>query len=122
MSARTRWVSFAAAGVLVLVGASAGHAQDSDAIERGNALFQSLCAPCHGAAIGDDGQPLLPGTSALSIKYRGALPAVLEERTDLTLDALRVYLRQGSFSMPPFRQTEITDTEIGDIAAYLTPP
>ena len=105
-------------GMALLQGAPAP-AQDPAAIERGNAKFQYMCAPCHGAGIGDDGRAMLPGTDALRIKYRGALPALLEERGDLTADVIRVYLRRGSWSMPPFRPTEITDAEIEDIAAYL---
>ena len=105
-------------GMALLQGAPAP-AQDPAAIERGNAKFQYMCAPCHGAGIGDDGRAMLPGTDALRIKYRGALPALLEERSDLTADVIRVYLRRGSWSMPPFRPTEITDAEIEDIAAYL---
>ena len=94
-------------------------AQDTDAIERGNAQFQYMCAPCHGAGIGDDGRAMLPGTDALRIKYQGALPALLEERTDLTPELLKIYVRRGTWSMPGFRPTEITDAEIEDIAAYL---
>jgi mono/diheme cytochrome c family protein len=94
-------------------------AQGSDAVTRGNAKFQHSCAPCHGPGAGDDGRAMLPGTDALRLKYRGSLPAVLEERSDLTADAIRVFVRQGSMSMPPFRPTELTDAEIVDIAAYL---
>lgn len=93
--------------------------QDAAAVTRGDAKFQHSCAPCHGDGPGDDGRAMLPGTDALRIKYRGALPALLEERSDLTAEILRVYLRQGSMSMPPFRPTELTDEEIVDIAAYL---
>jgi mono/diheme cytochrome c family protein len=62
---------------------------------------------------------MLPGTDALRIKYRGALPALLTERSDLTYESIRLFVRQGVFSMPPFRPTEITDEEIRDIAAYI---
>ena len=109
--AHTAWV-----GLFV---ASPASAQTRAAIERGNAKFQYMCAPCHGAGIGDDGRAMLPGTDALRIKYRGALPALLEERRDLTAEVLKVYVRRGTWSMPPFRPTEITDAEIEDIAAYL---
>jgi mono/diheme cytochrome c family protein len=104
--------------VLALGFAAAGTAQES-AVQRGNATFQHSCAPCHGAGVGDDGHAMLPGTDALRIKYRGALPALLEQRTDLTEPVLKTYLRHGSFSMPPFRPTEVTDGDIADIAAYL---
>jgi hypothetical protein len=39
--------------------------------------------------------------------------------SDLTSAALKLFVRPGVFSMPPFRPTEITDAEIDDIAAYL---
>jgi mono/diheme cytochrome c family protein len=103
----------------LLLAAAGAHAQGRAAIERGNAKFQYMCAPCHGAGLGDDGRAMLPGTDALRIKYGGALPALLEERSDLTADVLKVFVRRGTFSMPPFRPTEITDAEIEDVAAYL---
>jgi mono/diheme cytochrome c family protein len=106
------------AGLVLLVPAAAP-AQDLPAVERGNAKYQYACAPCHGAGAGDDGRKMLPGTDALRIKYKGKVPALLEERTDLTAKVLRVFLRRGSWSMPPFRPTELTDAEIEDIAAYL---
>lgn len=94
-------------------------AQDSGAIERGRAKFEHSCAPCHGAGRGDDGRAMLPGTDALRIKYRGELPALLEARADLNVDAIRAFLRRGTWSMPAFRPTEVTEAEIRDIAAYL---
>ena len=98
---------------------SAAGAEDASSIQRGMTKFQRTCAPCHGAGPGTDGRPALPGTTALQLKYKGALPALLEARTDLTFDVLKAYLRHGSWSMPPFRKTELTDAEIQDIAAYL---
>ena len=119
-AARCMAQAVALAGLLLGV-ASTGMAQQS-AMQRGNAKFQHSCAPCHGAGVGDDGHAMLPGTDALRIKYKGAVPAVpalLEERTDLTAPVLKVFLRNGSFSMPPFRPTELMDAEIADIAAYI---
>jgi mono/diheme cytochrome c family protein len=98
---------------------TAANAQDSEAVKRGNATFQHTCAPCHGAGLGEDGRPMLPGTTALQIKYKGEIPALLEQRKDLTAPVLTVFLRHGSWSMPPFRPTEVTDDDIADIAAYL---
>jgi len=86
---------------------------------RGKAKFDHTCAPCHGAGVGDDGRAMLPGTDALRIKYQGSLPALLEQRTDLNADAIRTFLRRGTWSMPPFRPTEVTEGDIQDIAAYL---
>jgi mono/diheme cytochrome c family protein len=109
----------AALAAVLLVVTVAVNAADPAAIQRGKTKFELTCAPCHGAGPGNDGRPALPGTAALQLKYKGALPALLEARTDLTFDVLKVYLRHGSWSMPPFRKTELTDAEIQDIAAYL---
>ncbi len=98
--------------------ASAVHAKDGNAM-LGKAKFDHSCAPCHGKGPGDDGRDMLPGTYALQIKYDGELPAALEDRSDLTADVIGVYVRQGTWSMPPFRKTELTDAEITNIAAYL---
>ena len=96
--------------------AACAAAQDE---QQGKAKFDHTCAPCHGAGVGDDGRAMLPGTDALRIKYQGSLPALLEQRTDLNADAIRTLLRRGTWSMPPFRPTEVTERDIQDIAAYL---
>ena len=86
---------------------------------RGQAKFEHTCAPCHADGVGDDGRAMLPGTDALRIKYQGTLPALIEKRTDLNVDAIRTFVRRGTWSMPPFRPTEVTERDILDIAAYL---
>ena len=96
------------------------YAQDSDSVARGKAKFDHSCAPCHAKGPGDDGREMLPGTYALSLKYQGTtVPAALEDRTDLTPEAITVFVRMGTWSMPPFRKTELSDDEINAIAAYL---
>lgn len=107
------------AGLIFVAEPPAAVAQDADAVQRGQAKYLHTCAPCHGRGPGDDGRKMLPGTEALAIKYRGELPAVLEDRPGLTAAVLKVFVRQGSWSMPPFRPTELTDAEIADIAEYL---
>ena len=116
---RTRTLSATSLLVVLAVATSTVRAEESAAIQRGMIKFQHTCAPCHGAGPGNDGRAALPGTAALQLKYKGALPALLEARTDLTFDILKGYLRHGSWSMPPFRKTELTDAEIQDIALYL---
>lgn len=118
MRAMTSTASVLLSGIAVLIAAAPAAAQDR-AVERGKDKFEYMCAPCHGAGPGDDGRAMLPGTDALRLKYRGALPALLTERSDLTYESIRLFVRQGIFSMPPFRPTEITDEEIRDIAAYI---
>ena len=111
--------SLAGAAVLLAAAASFASAQGSASVERGRAKFEHTCAPCHADGVGDDGRAMLPGTDALRIKYQGALPALLEKRTDLNGDAIRMFVRRGTWSMPPFRPTEVTERDIQDIAAYL---
>lgn len=104
---------------LQLCGAAA-LAQNAEAVAYGRTVFQLRCAPCHGADRGaDPGHRMLPGTDALRIKYQGRLPALLEQRTDLTAPVLKTFIRHGTWSMPPFRKTEISDADIDNIAAYL---
>jgi mono/diheme cytochrome c family protein len=111
-------------GALVLgiaVGAVTAAAQPSAAqIARGQELFDYWCATCHGPGIGNDGAPYLPGEAALRAKYQGALPALLQERTDMTPELVKHYVRAGITIMPFFRKTEISDAELNAIASYLT--
>ncbi len=106
-------------GIAIAASASAV-AQDAAPVERGRVLYEYWCAPCHGPGIGNNGAQHLPGTDALRVKYRGALPALLTERTDMAPDLVKTYVRQGITVMPFFRKTEIDDTELEAIAAYLT--
>lgn len=108
-----------ALATLFLLASGVTTAQDAASVERGRAKFEHTCAPCHADGIGDDGHAMLPGTDALRIKYQGTLPALIEKRTDLNADAIRTFVRRGTWSMPPFRPTEVTERDIQDITAYL---
>lgn len=99
---------------LGLFSMNAALADDGAAVAAGQAVFQKWCTPCHGH--GDD----KPGTVALQALYRGARPAALEERTDLTAETIRVFVRHGVSVMPPFRKTEVSDADLAALAAYLT--
>ncbi len=61
-----------------------------------------------------------PGTQSLQLKYNGATPAVLIERSDLSPQAVSVFVRQGVLMMAPFRKTEISDAELAALAAFVT--
>ncbi len=119
---KMRQLVFAAFGAALLSGLTAmgpftqiASAQNAPNKEHGQAVFNHWCAPCHAAGPGH------PGTQGLQFKYRDSnIPAVLEERDDLTPVLVKTFVRQGVLSMAPFRKTEITDTELEDIAAYLS--
>jgi len=91
-------------------------------LEQGRHLYKYWCATCHGAGVGAEGRLQLPGTAALQQKYQGELPALLEERTDLTPEVVSAFVRNGISVMPFFRKTEISDDELKAIEAYLTRP
>jgi (+)-pinoresinol hydroxylase len=94
-------------------------------VRRGKEIFQARCQACHGdypkdrATGGLLNIPPMPGTQALRAKYKGELPDLLEERTDLTPEAVAVFVRQGSGSMPFFRPTEVSDEDLKALGAYL---
>jgi (+)-pinoresinol hydroxylase len=81
---------------------------------RGYVQYQKYCSACHGEGVGR------PGTIALAAKYKGAEPALLEQRTDLTVEFVKSTVRNGVSVMPFFRKTEISDADLDAIAAYLT--
>jgi mono/diheme cytochrome c family protein len=78
----------------------------------GAATFDKWCSDCHRTAGG-------PGSLALQRKYRGALPAVLEQRNDLVPEYVTLAVRRGVSFMPSFRKTEISDAELALLASYL---
>lgn len=82
---------------------------------RGYVAFQRACSVCHSSG------PAKPGTRALRAKYGGKLPALLEQRTDLTPAYVKYIVRHGVSVMPPFRKTELSDADLEAIAAYLGP-
>jgi mono/diheme cytochrome c family protein len=82
--------------------------------DLGKQVYQKWCSPCH--APGD----LYPGTLALRAKYKGALPDALEQRTDLSPEMVKYFVRNGITIMPFFRKTEISDAELNAMADFLT--
>jgi len=96
--------------------AFAVHAQDNAVLAtQGQEVFERWCAACHAPGARH------PGTQALESLYKGAKPAALEQRTDLVPELTRAFVRTGVSVMPPFRKTEISDTDLTALAAYLAP-
>lgn len=105
---RTHSLSLALAAAALL--GSAATAADP---AKGKQVFDRWCTQCHGRGPGH------PGTQSLAVRYRGSTPEALEDRTDLTPRVTALYVREGVQLMPFFRKTEISDTELADLGAYL---
>jgi len=99
---------------VIVLSPRAASAQSDTAVQQGNDIYQHWCATCHGRGPGN------PGTTALAAKYKGSLPGILEDRTDLTPQAVRFAVRRGTSIMPFFRKTEISDADLDAITQYLT--
>jgi len=109
--------------LLLVVGLSNSVLAQTASETNGKAVFDKWCTPCHGAVAPKNvmfGNGALAGTSALAVKYKGKLPAVLEQRTDLTSALIKTVVRGGLYGMPITRKTEVSDAELEDVVAYLT--
>ena len=80
----------------------------------GGKIFDKWCSDCHSTAGG-------PGSLGLQRKYRGNLPAVLEQRSDLRPEYVKLVVRHGVSFMPSFRKTEISDADLALLTTYLAP-
>jgi (+)-pinoresinol hydroxylase len=79
----------------------------------GKAVYVHYCAGCH------DQGPGHPGTMRLEVRL-GADGAVLRDRKDIAPEYVKIIVRNGFQMMPAFRPTEIADSELDDLAAYVT--
>jgi mono/diheme cytochrome c family protein len=76
----------------------------------GAQLFDNRCALCHRGSG--------PGVFMLERRV-GKEQSILEERSNLTPEYLKVVVRNGIGSMPRFSRGEITDAELDEIIAHL---
>ncbi|MBN4075605.1 MAG: p-cresol methylhydroxylase [SAR86 cluster bacterium] len=90
-------------------------AQDQD---HGQEIFNLWCSSCH--RVVPAGTTPVAGTGSLERRYQGSLPAALEQRTDLSPEYIRIIVRTGIKSMPFTRKSEISDSDLDDLVAYLT--
>lgn len=91
-------------------------------VRRGKEVFDARCRACHGSyARGNNALAMqVPGTFALQLRYKGQKTALLEERTDLTPEAVAAFVRHGGGGfMPAFRPTEVSDEDLKALGAYL---
>ncbi len=110
---RTAAVVFAAvlSSVVVASPAFAADTPLSTQQQQGQKLFRSTCFYCHSEKVW--------GTLAIE-RRRGGSDALLEKRTDLVPAFVKSVVRNGLGSMPGYRRTELTDTEVDAIVTYLT--
>ncbi|HEX3835589.1 MAG TPA: cytochrome c [Steroidobacteraceae bacterium] len=106
------------AAVLVLGAASGVTRADAVAprYAAGRAVYEKWCAACHDPGI------IHPGTHALMTKYPGGNRAsgLITAWTDLPAAYVTFMVRHGVSVMPPFRKTEISNTELAALGAYLS--
>jgi len=91
-------------------------------IRRGEIAYEERCDLCHGRVTRSATPGFgvrMAGTEALQAKYGGHKPAALEDRTDLTPELVKYYVRHGAGIMPFLRKTELSDADLDAIAAYL---
>jgi mono/diheme cytochrome c family protein len=91
----------------------AGWAASTTTGPAGKQLFHRYCIECHGEG------PDKPGTVALQAKYQGEVPALLDQRKDLTAEQVIYTVRNGVSIMPAARKTEISDADLKAMAEYL---
>ena len=107
--------SMVSLAIMALALAAAGAGADEPSLtpqqQQGKRLYNHLCVYCH--------SPGVWGTNRLS-KRMDKEHAVLEDRADLSADAIQTIVRTGIGSMPPLRKSELTDADVSAIAAYLT--
>jgi cytochrome c5 len=100
-----------AALLVVCTGVMADEADLSPQQVQGKRLFGHTCIYCHSLGVW--------GTNRLA-KRLDKDRALLENRTDLSATQIQAVVRQGIGSMPPLRKTELSDSDVQAIAAYLT--
>lgn len=100
---RAAWRRVARLGLLAAA-TLAGPAADAASPDRGQQIYTSYCASCHGAG----GTPVWPGTP--DFKRTGSLM-----RPDAQLAAV---IRQGKGAMPAYLGI-IRDRDLPDLIAYL---
>jgi mono/diheme cytochrome c family protein len=104
--------SLVMAGLLLTCGVAVAEEASLTAQElQGKRAYDHICVYCHGPGVW--------GTNRLG-KRLDKEHALLENRTDMPAPAIRAIVRSGVGSMPPMRRTELSDSDLDAIAAYLT--
>ncbi|MPY96310.1 MAG: c-type cytochrome [Acidimicrobiia bacterium] len=105
-----QWVGtvavIAAIGIAAIAWPAQTAAQEPEAVQRGEELYQANCAMCHGA----DATGMM-----------GMHPALTGVVDRLSLEGVEVTIRNGRNTTPPMPAFDatLTDDEIADVLAYL---
>jgi len=83
-------------------------------LAQGEEIFTVKCDYCHGDGMQKG------GTFRLGLRYKGEVPALLQERTDLTPAYIKQIVRNWSMGMAAMRPSEISDSELDALIVYLT--
>jgi hypothetical protein len=90
-----------------------------DAELAGRFLFKALPFTLD-AALAELGQEIGQAHEGGGVVEHRRLPAALAERTDMTPDIVKHWVREGISMMPFFRPTEISNADLEALARYLT--
>lgn len=96
-----------------LMGSPQASGQVKVAASSGERIYIKWCTECHGSAMG-------PGTQVLERKYKGQVPAILHKRPGIPAEFVKHTVRHGMGFMAAFRKTEISDSELAQLATYLS--
>ncbi len=99
------------AGFASLAAGTAYAVTPADRVAAGEKVFEAKCALCH-AKVGT-------GTMMLARRL-GEADAMLANRRDLDPSYVEAVVRHGIGSMPAITRVEVSDEQLGQIAAYLT--
>lgn len=108
-----------ASSLVPIVAAACAIAQESSldretVVARGRDVYLARCEYCHGEGLQKG------GTMALQGRYQGAVPAILDQRTNLTAEYIRAVVRTNTNGMAPVRITEVSEQDLEAVIAYLT--
>ena len=103
---------------LTLASAALGAAPAAEmpsATQRGEQVFNTRCIFCHGEGLGH------PAWQMLALK-KGKNEAEILGRPDLTPAYIKHVVRNGFIEMPPFRPSEISNSDLNALANYVIHP
>lgn len=109
-----RWILLNGLGISLLSTLIIPNTRAAEGDSSGKRVFQQWCTGCHAD------NRFSPGTIYLR-KNRPPELALIEGRSDFSIEFIKTIVRGGKGGMPSFRRTEITDAQLRSLADYLAP-